>query len=210
VGIKMEITVYEYEAIIEGLLFSAGDRLTLDKITEILDLDKKTVQRIINNMIHNFNNSKRGIMIREIDNGYQMCSKPEYFEYIKKLAQPRHRHNLSMAAYETLSIIAYKQPITRARIEEVRGVNSDGSVIGLLDRGLIKEAGNLDTPGKPRLYRTNQNFLRLFGFRTLNDLPKLEMNEILDIEDLEIKNSERLDINIIDEIGNEDIIERAE
>ena len=158
----MEKSVNDYEGVIESLLFTSGDRLTLDKLTEILELDRKTVRKIMNNMIHYFKNSKRGIMIREIDNGYQMCTKPEHFEFIKKLSQPRHRHNLSRAAYETLSIIAYKQPITRARIEEVRGVNSDSCVIRLLDKGLIKEARKLDMPGRPRIYKTTQSFLRLF------------------------------------------------
>jgi segregation and condensation protein B len=206
----MEKNINEYEGIIESLLFAAGDRLSLDKLTEILELDRGTTRKLINNMIFHFESSKRGIMIREIDNGYQLCTKPEHFEYVKKLNAPRSRQNLSRAAYEVLSIIAYKQPVTRARVEEIRGVNSDSSVVGLVDKGLIKEAGTLDVPGRPKLYRTTQAFLRLFGFRSLKDLPKLEMNEILDIEDMNITEIKEDNKEAHDSIaGNSDKTEKS-
>ncbi|MCX7746621.1 MAG: SMC-Scp complex subunit ScpB [Clostridia bacterium] len=170
--------IKDMEAIIEGLLFASGDRLPLEKIAEILEVDKKAVKLVLNNMILNYKNSKRGIMIREINQSYQLCTRFEHHEYIKRLFEPRQKQGLSQAAFETLAIVAYNQPITRAKIEAIRGVNSDSAVTRLLDRNLIREAGRMDAPGKPMLYETTDEFLKSFGFRSVGDLPRLEMNEI--------------------------------
>lgn len=170
--------IKEIEAIIEGLLFAAGDVLSLDKISEIIEVDRKTTKLIINKMILNLKNSSRGIMVREINNGYQLCSRPEHYEYIKKLFEIRQKQGLSQAAFETLAIVAYNRPVTKARIEQIRGVNSDSAVCKLLERNLIKESGRMDTPGKPILYETTEEFLRCFGFKSPSDLPLLEMNEL--------------------------------
>jgi len=170
--------IKEIESIIEGLLFTAGDTLSLQKISDILEIDKKTLKLILNNMIVNFQNSKRGVIIREINKGYQLCTRIEHYDYIKKLFEPRQKQGLSHAAFETLAIIAYNQPITRAKIEQIRGVNSDSSITRLIERNLIREAGRLDSPGKPLIYEITEEFLRCFGFRSLGDLPRLEMNEI--------------------------------
>ena len=175
--------INEVESIIEGLLFAAGDRLPLEKIAEIIEVDKKTTKSILNNMILNFQNSKRGVTIREINNGYQMCTKSEYHEYIKKLYQPRQKQGLSQAAFETLAIIAYNQPITKAKIEKIRGVSSGSGVARLIEKNLVKEAGRMDAPGKPILYETTEEFLRSFGFKSLADLPRLEMNELETVEE---------------------------
>lgn len=174
----MDIEIREIEGVIEGLLFAAGDPVSLDKLSEILQIDKKTVKLILNNMIINFQNSKRGIMIREIDGKYQMCTRMEHYEYLRKLNEPRQKQGLSQAAYETLAIIAYNQPVTKAKIEQIRGVNSDSPLATLIERNLVREAGRLDTPGKPLLYETTDEFLRSFGFRSYADLPILEMNEL--------------------------------
>lgn len=170
--------IREIEAVIEALLFAAGDALSIDKIAEIVEIDKKTTRLILNNMVMNFRNSRRGIMIREINNAYQLCTRQEHTEYVKKLFEPRQRQGLSQAAFETLAIIAYNRPITKAKIEQIRGVNSDSAVTRLLDRNLIKEAGRLDSPGKPVLFETTDEFLRSFGFKSPSDLPALEMNEV--------------------------------
>jgi segregation and condensation protein B len=170
--------IREIEAIIEGLLFASGDALPIEKIAEILELDKKTTRSILNNMVLNFQNSKRGIMVREINNAYQLCTRLEHTEYLKKLFEPRQRQSLSQAAFETLAIIAYNKQITKAKIEQIRGVNSDSAITRLLERNLIKEAGRLDTPGKPMVFETTDEFLRSFGFKSSADLPVLEMNEI--------------------------------
>lgn len=175
--------IRDIESIIEGLLFAAGDALSLEKICEIVEVDKKTTRLILSNMIINYQNSKRGVMIREIDGCYQMYTRFEHFPYIKKLFEPRQKQALSQAAFETLAIIAYNRPITRARIEKIRGVNCDSSITRLLERNLIKEAGRLDAPGKPVLYQTTEEFLKSFGFKSLLDLPILEMNSMQLIEE---------------------------
>ncbi len=176
---QVDMEIKEMEAIIEGLLFAAGDPLEMEKIAEILELDKKSAKLILNNMVANYRNSKRGIMIREIDGSYQLCTRFEHYEYIRRLFEPRQKQALSQAAFETLSIIAYNQPITRTKIEQIRGVNSDSAVTRLVERNLIREAGRLDSPGKPMLYETTEEFLRSFGFRSTADLPILEMSDIV-------------------------------
>lgn len=172
------------EGIIESLLFAWGDKTSIEKLSSIIGIDKKTIKLVLNNMIVNYNNNpSRGISIREINNGYQLCSKPEYYDYVKQLFEPRQRGGLSQAALETLSIIAYNRPITKTRIEQIRGVNSDSAVTRLLERNLIKEAGRLDAPGKPVLYETTDEFFRSFGFKSDSDLPIFELNEVQELEE---------------------------
>jgi segregation and condensation protein B len=176
------------EGIIEGILFAAGDRVSMERICSIIGIDKKTVKLVINNMAVNYNNNpSRGISIREINNGYQMCSKPEYYDYLKLLFEPKQKTGLSQAALETLAIIAYNRPITKAKIESIRGVNSDSAVARLLERNLIKEAGKLDAPGKPILYETTDEFFRSFGFKGDSDLPIFELNEIQEQSDKNVE-----------------------
>ncbi len=165
--------IRDIESLVESLLFANGDVLSLEKMCEIIEIDKKTLRNIISNLMIKFSTSSRGIMIREIDEGYQFCTKPEHHEYIMKLFQPRQKQGLSQAAFETLAIIAYNQPVTRAKIEQIRGVNSDSSILRLIERNLIKEAGRLETPGKPIIYKTTEEFLRSFGFSSIKDLPML-------------------------------------
>lgn len=174
------------ENIIESLIFSYGDALSLDKICEILELDKKTVKNLIKNFMDNYNRANKGIIIREINDKYQMCSNPQYFDYVSKLYQIRQKQALSQAAYEVLSIIAYNQPITKAKIEQIRGVNSDSAVTRLLERNLVKEAGKLEAPGRPRLYETTDEFLKCFGFKSIRDLPMLDIQDLseLSLEEL--------------------------
>ncbi len=174
------------ESIIESLIFSYGDALSLDKRCEILELDKKTVRSLMKNFMDSYNRANKGIIIREINDKYQMCSNPQYFDYVSKLYQIRQKQALSQAAYEVLSIIAYNQPITKAKIEQIRGVNSDSAVTRLLERNLVKEAGKLEAPGRPRLYETTDEFLKCFGFKSIRDLP------MLDIQDLSELNLEEL------------------
>ena len=177
-----KLDMKEIEAIVEGLLFAAGDALPLEKIAEVLELDKKTTRLILNNMILSYKASKRGIMIRDINDAYQLCTRPEHYEYLRKLNEPRQKQALSQAAYETLAIIAYNRPITRGRIEQIRGVNSDSAITRLLERNLIKEAGRLDTPGKPLLFETTDEFLRSFGFRSLADLPAQNVGSLEELQ----------------------------
>ncbi|OPX43648.1 segregation and condensation protein B [Ruminiclostridium hungatei] len=172
----MEISTME--SIIESLIFSYGDALSLEKICEIIELDKKTAKNLMKNFMDKYNGENKGIIIREINDKYQMCSNPQYYDYVTKLYQIRQKQALSQAAYEVLAIIAYNQPITRAKIEQIRGVNSDSAVTRLLERNLVKEAGKLDVPGRPRLYETTDEFLRCFGFKSIKDLPMLDIQDL--------------------------------
>ncbi|NLL06312.1 MAG: SMC-Scp complex subunit ScpB [Clostridiaceae bacterium] len=186
------------EGIIEGILFAAGDKISIEKICELAGIDKKAAKLVINNMIVSYNNnSSRGITIREIGNGYQLCSKPELYDYIKAMFEPKQKSGLSQAAFETLAIIAYNRPITKAKIEQIRGVNSDSAVTKLIERNLVKEAGRLDAPGKPILYETTEEFFRSFGYKSDSDLPIFEMNEIPEVlESTEEANDEKVDRDI--------------
>ena len=140
-------------------------------------------------MQEEYKEQNRGIEIIKIDNGYQLCSKKEYYDYIYPIIDKRNKPRLSNAALETLSIIAYNPKITRAEIEAIRGVNSDGAIYKLLEFGLVESAGKLDAPGKPTAYKTTNEFLRMFGYSSLEDLPelpryKLDENQQIVIDDL--------------------------
>ncbi len=174
-------SILDVEVIIEAVLFASGDPVSLEKLAEIIGHDRKTTRSIMTNMSYKFQNSARGIMVREIDNGYQLCTKPELDDYIIKLGSIRRKQGLTPAAYETLSIVAYNQPVTRATIEQIRGVNCDSVLLKLIERNLVREAGRDDTPGKPKLYETTEEFLRVFGFTSIKDLPALELNEIQEV-----------------------------
>lgn len=162
------------ESIIEAMLFAAGDPVPQETLLEVLEIDKKTLGLIVAQMTDNYTNQSRGIIIREINGGYQLCSNPDYFEYVKRLFEPRQKQGLSQAALETLAIVAYNQPATKAGVERIRGVNSDSAINSLVERNLVIEAGRMDAPGKPILYETTEEFLRAFGYKSLADLPLAE------------------------------------
>ena len=178
--------IQKQKEIIEAILFSAGRVVTQEELVLALEIDKKQVEELVKNMQKDFAN--RGIEIIKIEDGYQLCSK-EYYEYIYPILDKRAKPNLSTAALETLAIIAYNQRATRAEIEAIRGVNSDGTIYKLLDYGLIEDAGKADLPGKPTTYKTTPEFLKLFGYENLSNLPelpkyKLDSNRQIVIEEL--------------------------
>ena len=162
------------EAIIESVLFAAGDAVELEKISDILDIDKKSTRVIIDTLIDKYRAENRGLQIIRLEESYQMCTKAEYHEYIARLAEPRRSISLSNAAMEVLAIVAYKQPVTRGVIEQIRGVSCVSIVNKLLERNLIEEKGRLDTPGKPMLFGTTEEFLRSFGVEKIGDLPEFD------------------------------------
>ncbi|WDU84251.1 SMC-Scp complex subunit ScpB [Caloramator sp. Dgby_cultured_2] len=139
----------------------------------VLNIDEKDFEWIIKEMIDEYENEKRGIFILEFNDKLQFSTKPEYSSFIRKLFRPESKHNLSQAALETLAIIAYKQPITKSEIDEIRGVRSDKAISTLLEYGLIREAGRLETVGRPIIYETTEEFLKYFGFKNLSELPNL-------------------------------------
>ncbi|GAW93912.1 SMC-Scp complex subunit ScpB [Calderihabitans maritimus] len=163
----------EAKAVIECLLFVAREPLTLKTIGEIVGMKEKEVRQLLEELMQSYNNGSHGIRLLEVANGYQFCTRPEFASYIEKLYQPQIQM-LSKAALETLAIIAYKQPITRAEIETIRGVKSDRVISTLLERRLIQEVGRREGPGRPILYGTTDEFLRSFGLKSLEELPNLE------------------------------------
>ncbi len=166
--------IREIQAIIEGVLFAAGDAVELERLADIVDVDKRSLREILQKMMDSYNYERRGIHIIRMDDSYQLCTRGEYFEYISRLAEPPRKQNLSNAALEVLSIVAYKQPVTRSSIEHIRGVNCDYIVNRLIERNFIEEKGRLDAPGKPILFGTTQHFLRTFGLADLSELPDFE------------------------------------
>ena len=163
---------------IEGILFAAGEPVKAAKLEVVLDTDVETVKRAVDELKSEYNEDKRGFNIIDIMDGYQICSRPEYYAYIQEILGEQRNQPLSNAAMEALAIIAYKQPITRGQIEHIRGVNSDGCVNRLYERGLIDEAGRLDAPGRPILYVTTDTFLRCFGLTSPDELPPVNLTQM--------------------------------
>lgn len=171
-----QLTAEEAPAALEAILFAAGDPLPIEKLGLITGLDRQNLQNILNAMADRYaRDRQRGLMLREVEGNWLICTKPSQTDVLQRLFQPRHRPPLSQAAYETLAIIAYNQPVTRAQVEAVRGVNSDSIISRLMDRNLIFEAGNLEAPGRPTLFATTDQFLMDFGLRSVKDLPPMEM-----------------------------------
>ena len=167
-----------YEAIIEAILFTMGESVELEKIAEAIELDKKKTKAILEQMMEHYKDSSIGLQIMELDGAYQMCSKPEMYEYLIKIAKQPKRRVLTDVLLETLSIIAYKQPVTKAEIEKIRGVSCDHAINKLIEYSLVCELGRLDAPGRPILFGTTEEFLRSFGVNSLDNLPVLNPVQI--------------------------------
>jgi len=169
------IKVYldEKESIIEAMLFASGNAVRGSDIADVLNVEEKDVKLFVKSINERFDEENRPITIREIDGSFQMCTKPKYHEYIRKIQEKKPKKALSQSAMETLAIVAYKQPITRVEVEKIRGVNSDYALNTLTEFGLIEDIGRADLPGRPLLYSTTQEFLRKFGYSGLKDLPEL-------------------------------------
>lgn len=177
------------KAIIESILFAAGRRVKVQEIVMALEISKEEVDNIIKEMQQEWQEQGRGIEIIKMDDEYQLGTRQEFHEYIYPIIDNRAKPNLSNAALETLAIIAYNPRITRAEIENIRGVAADGAIYKLREFGLIEEAGKSDLPGKPMTYKTSAEFLKTFGYSSLNDLPelpkfKLDANKQIVVEEL--------------------------
>lgn len=163
---------------IEGILFAAGEPVKASKLAVVLDTDINTVTNAVTDLKTEYDLNKRGFNIIDINDGYQICSRPEYYVYIQEILGEQRNQPLSNAAMEALAIVAYKQPVTRGMIEKIRGINSDGCVNRLYERGLIDECGRLDAPGRPILYKTTDTFLRCFGISTPDELPEIDFKNL--------------------------------
>lgn len=174
------------KAIIEAILFSAGRTVETKELMAILELSSEDIDAIMQNIKSDYEEQNRGLEIIKVDNGYQICTKKEYYDYIYPIFDNRAKPNLSAAALETLSIIAYNPKITRAEVEQIRGVNSDGTIYKLLEYGLIEEVGRLDAPGRPAIYSVTKEFLKMFGISSLEELPELPRYKLDDNEQIVI------------------------
>ena len=177
------------KGIIEAILFSAGRPVKIQELILNLEIDKEEIEKIINQMQEEYKSEERGIQIIKVEDSYQLCTKQEYYENIYPIIDNRGKPKLSNAALETLAIIAYNPRVTRPEIEAIRGVSADASIYKLLEYNLIEEAGKADLPGKPMSYKTTQDFLKMFGYTSLKDLPelpryKLDSNQQIVIDEL--------------------------
>lgn len=163
----------ELEHTIEGILFAAGDPVPMERMAAALEQDVDTVERVCTSLADEYRYQRRGICLVRTENSWQMCTAPEYAPDIRKTLEHRRPAKLSQTALEVLAIVAYFQPVTRAYIEQIRGVDSSYTVGLLLERKLIEEAGRLAVPGRPMQFRTTHHFLRTFDLTSLEELPEL-------------------------------------
>ena len=168
---ECRMSIEKTEAAIEAILFTMGESVEAEKIAVAIEHDVDTTVRIIHNMMDKYENEDRGIKIIELEGSFQLCTKEEYYDNLIRICSQPRRYTLTDAALETLSIIVYKQPVTKIEIEKIRGVNSDRSVNKLVELELVKEVGRLDAPGRPMLFGTTEEFLRTFGVGSIDELP---------------------------------------
>ena len=167
------IEMKEIESAIEGILFASGEPVHVDRICVALELDRPTAEQVLQKLMDYYSYERRGIRLLHIEDSWQLCSAPDYADYIRKAFEIRKPAKLSQPALEVLTIIAYYQPTTRAFVDQIRGVDSAYTMGLLQERKLIEECGRLQVPGRPHLYRTTKQFLRAFHLRSLDDLPEM-------------------------------------
>ena len=194
------------QSIIESIFFAAGRMVSIEEIELALEISRVDLEKILEKMQEEYKEEKRGIELIKLNNGYQLCSKKENYEYIYQIIDKRNKPKLSNAALETLSIIAYNPKISRAEIEAIRGVSVDATIYKLLEYGLIEEAGKLDLPGKPMSYKTTEEFLKMFGYSSLDELPELPRYKMDENHQIVI---EELEDTVVDSNQNENLEETA-
>ena len=190
-----EMSISRMEAVIEAVLFTMGGSVETSKLALAIGQDTDTTRKLVHNMMDRYNSEERGTKIIELDDSFQMCTRQEYYENIIKVASQPQRYILTDSALETLSIIAYKQPVTKLQIEQIRGVKSDYAVNKLLEYNLITELGRLDAPGRPILFGTTEEFLRCFGLTSVDDLPTVSPEMLADFK-VEAEEESQLTLNI--------------
>ena len=178
----MGLQTKKLEATIEAILFTMGEAVEAERIAAAVEQDGDTIRSIIRNMMERYEEEDRGIQIVELDGSFQMCTKASMYETIIKIAHIPKKQVLTDVLLETLSIIAYKQPITKLEIEAIRGVKTDHAVNKLVEYGLVCEVGRMDAPGRPILFGTTEEFLRYFGIETLEDLPVPTTDKVEDFK----------------------------
>lgn len=175
--------IKQYQAAIEAVVFASGEPVTAARLAQVLELDKDTVMRIADDWVQDINTRGGGIMAVKLDDAYQLCTRKEYAAYVRTAMDIRRNVPLSQAAMEVLAIIAYNQPVTKAFVEQVRGVDCSAVLQGLLTKNLVEEKGRLELPGRPLLYGTTAVFLRSFSVSALNQLPPLPKDSTDEVQD---------------------------
>ena len=172
------MNVNEMQAAAEAMLFACGEPVEIDRIAEILEIDVENAESLVLNIAAKYDESNSGIRIVKMDKKYQICTRKEYAEQVRDILDMKKNAPLSQAAFEVLAVVAYNQPITKAYIEQVRGVDCSGVISTLCQKGLIEEVGRLELPGRPLIYGTTAEFLKCFCINSLDDLPDIpELNE---------------------------------
>ncbi len=166
------------KAVLEAILFTMGESVEVERLASVIEEDKKTTRQLLLELKEEYEGKECGITLMELEDSFQMCTKAEMYEYLIKIAKTPRKYVLTDTLLETLSIVAYKQPITRAEIEKIRGVSCDHAVNRLVEFGLISEVGRMDAPGRPLLFGTTEEFLRSFGVKSLEELPELSAVQI--------------------------------
>lgn len=183
------------EAAVEAILFTMGSSVGLAELAGAIGQDEETAKKLIHRMMDKYDAQDRGVRIIELDGAFQMCTKPEMYEYIIRLTHQPKKHVMTDVMLETLSIIAYKQPVTRAVVEQIRGVNSDHAINRLIEYNLVCEAGRLDAPGRPILFGTTEEFLRTFGLKSQDELPFIDPVKVAEFK-TEAEEEAELKINV--------------
>lgn len=189
----MEIS--RLEGIIEAILFTMGESVELSKIALAVGHDEDTTRKVIHNMMDKLYDSDRGVRIIELEDSFQMCTKADMYEYLIRIAKQPRKYVLTEVQLETLSIIAYKQPVTKLEIEKIRGVKSDHAVNRLVEYNLVCEVGRMDAPGKPILFGTTEEFLRRFSIQSLEELPSMNPEQLENFK-TEAEEEAQLKLNI--------------
>ncbi|MCD7724832.1 MAG: SMC-Scp complex subunit ScpB [Clostridiales bacterium] len=166
------------KAVLEAVLFTMGDSVEIDRLANVIEEDRKTTRALLEEMAQDYQRQERGIGLTVLEDAVQLCTKGELYEYLIKIAKAPKKFVLTDTLLETLSIIAYKQPVTRLEIERIRGVSCDHAVNRLLEFDLITEVGRMDAPGRPLLFGTTEQFLRSFGVKSIEELPELNAVQI--------------------------------
>lgn len=172
------MTDKEKKAILEAILFTMGEAVETDRLASVIEEDVKKTKELLLEMKNEYDEDSRGISLLELEDSFQMCTKASMYEYLVKIAKAPRKYSITDTMLETLSIIAYKQPVTRAEVEKIRGVSCEHAVNRLIEFGLIKELGRKDAPGRPILFGTTEEFLRSFGVKSLEELPELSAVQI--------------------------------
>ncbi|MCM1202263.1 MAG: SMC-Scp complex subunit ScpB [Bacteroides fragilis] len=193
----MEMERQKAKAVLEAVLFTMGESVEIDRLAGVIEEDKETTKAILDEMAESYRKEERGIELTTLEDAAQLCTKGEFYEYLVRIAATPKKFALTETLLETLSIIAYKQPVTRLEIEKIRGVSCDHAVNRLLEFDLVMEVGRKDAPGRPLLFGTTEQFLRSFGLKSLEELPELNPVQIEEFKlqaESEVQQQLQLDI----------------